>query len=116
MDIVNNTLLFLHFIGLARLIGGGLSQVSNAQKHINQGMFDGALTQLLTGFALYYLDFKEANHMVVGIKILVLLVILVLVVGNRRKTEISSGVYWAINGGAIFNVALAVFAGVVKAV
>ena len=79
MEIITNALLFLHFIGLARLIGGGLSQVSSPTKQINAGMFDGSLTQLVTGFALYAIAFNEANHMIVGLKILVLAVIVVLV-------------------------------------
>ena len=115
MEIITNALLFLHFIGLARLIGGGLSQVSSPTKQINAGMFDGSLTQLVTGFALYAIAFNEANHMIVGLKILVLAVIVVLVMINRRKPEISSGIYWTIVGGAILDVALAVFGQVVKA-
>ena len=46
MVFVQNVLLFLHFIGLASLLGGFLVQLRTVPRVINNAMLHGALLQL----------------------------------------------------------------------
>ncbi len=112
MEVVRSLLLFLHFVGLASLLGGFLTQMAAAEKRVVLAMLHGGLTQLVTGLALVGVDQgldKEVDNAKIGVKLLVLLVILALVWVNRRKATISKGVYFAIGGLTMFNIAVAVF-------
>jgi hypothetical protein len=113
MDYLYDTLVVLHFIGLAALLGGFLTQISTSPRVVNRAMFDGTMTQLVTGLALVgiaeaSLDY-DVNHVKIGIKLAVLLVITGLVWANRRKESISTGVWAAIGGLTIANIVVAVF-------
>ncbi len=112
MDYLYEALVVLHFIGLAALLGGFLVQLSTSPKVVNAAMFHGALTQLVTGLALVgiaeaALD-ADVDHMKVGIKLLILLVITGLVWANRKKEAVSTGIWAAIGGLTIANVVIAV--------
>ena len=113
MDYLYEAIVVLHFLGLASLLGGFLVQMSTSPKVVNSAMVHGALTQLVTGLALVGLaetlvEDEEVNHMKVGLKLLILLVITGLVLANRKKDSISTGVWAAIGGLTIANVAIAV--------
>ena len=75
MSFVFESLVVLHFIGLAALLGGWLVQMSAPTKVVNRAMLDGAFTQLATGLAMVGLaetvlaDDEDINHMKVGIKL-----------------------------------------------
>jgi len=119
IDITRNTTLILHFIGVASLLGGFLTQMKSLKistATVVPAMVHGAWTMLLTGLALVAVaeyrvangaDF-EVNHAKVGIKLVVLLVILVLVLRNRKKPGVSSGIVGAIGALSITNIILAV--------
>jgi hypothetical protein len=77
-------------------------------------MFHGALTQLVTGLLLVgmaetLVEDEEVNHMKVGLKLLILLVITGLVWANRKKDSIPTGLWAAIGGLTLANVVIAVF-------
>jgi len=115
MNVVYEVIVVLHFIGLAALLGGWLVQLSSSPKVVNRAMVDGALTQLVTGLALVGLaetvlsDDEDVNHMKIGIKLLILLVITVLAWVNRRKESVPTGVWAAIGILTITNIVIAVF-------
>lgn len=112
MEFVEKVLLVLHFVGLASLLGGFLVQLSSSPRVVNPAMFHGALTQLVTGVLLVGVEegMDEAvNHAKIGVKLAVLLVILGLVVANRRKASVPTGIWAAIGGLTVLNVVLAVF-------
>lgn len=112
MDILQNLVLLLHFIGFAALFGGAFVQVKGPGRSINAAMFHGALTQLVTGLLLVmFLEMGdgEPNHMKIGIKTVVLVVILVLVLTNRKKETVPNGIFWGIFGLTLLNAGLAVF-------
>ncbi|MHB1613640.1 MAG: hypothetical protein ACYCXA_06125 [Actinomycetes bacterium] len=112
-------LLFLHFIGLASLLGGFLVQMSTATRVVNNAMIHGALTQLITGIAMVgVLAAQHASDVAryaavddtkYGVKLLVVLVILGLVLAQRRKTSVPPGAFFAIGGLTVVNIAVAVF-------
>lgn len=114
MEFLYDVLVVLHFVGLAALLGGWLVQLSAPTKVVNRSMVDGALTQLVTGLALVgiaeaALDDEDVNHMKVGIKLLILLVITVLAWVNRRKESVPVGVWAAIGALTLVNIIVAVF-------
>jgi len=115
-----NTLLVLHLVGLASLFGGFLTQMkAMAQKaaRVVPAMVHGAWTALITGILLVGVaewriamgaDF-DIDHMKIGIKSLVVTVILVLVMLNRKKESVATPVFGAIGALTLTNIVLAVF-------
>ena len=119
-DIIRYSLVVLHFIGLASLLGGFMAQMkamASGTARIVPAMVHGAWTLLITGLALVGVaEWRismganfELDHMKIGIKSLVLIAILVLVLLNRKKDSVKAPVFGAIGGLAILNVVLAVF-------
>ena len=112
MDFVREALLVLHFVGLAALFGGWFVQMSSREKVINNAMFHGALTQLVTGILLVGiregLDLPVDNAKI-GVKFLIVAVILALIVVNRKKNPISVPLWATIGGLTLLNIVVAVF-------
>lgn len=118
MQFVYNVLVFLHFVGLASLLGGFLVQMRSPEKGVNPAMLHGALTQLVTGLLMVGIvesnllpDEEPLNMMKISAKLLVVLVITVLAFIGRRKTGPQVGLWGVIGGLTLLNVALAVFWG-----
>ncbi len=112
MDIVYTVFVFLHLIGFAALFGGAFTQLKGPKRVVNPAMLHGALTQLVTGVVLLGLQEMgddPVNHMKLGIKFLVLVVIMVLVLLNRKKVSVPDGAFWGIFVLTLANVAIAVF-------
>ncbi|MGH3327251.1 MAG: hypothetical protein ACRDPT_05545 [Streptomycetales bacterium] len=113
MDILRLVLIFLHFLGMASLLGGILVQLTAAQQRVVPAMIHGALTQLVTGLGLVGVDEVTGDdfggHAKVGVKLAVVLVIVGLVWVNRRRARVSAGTFAAIGGLTVLNVAVAVF-------
>lgn len=119
-EILRNSLLVLHFVGLASLLGGFLTQMkalAAKTAKIIPAMVHGAWTAFATGLLLVGVaewriamgaDFA-IDHMKVGVKSLIVLVILILVMANRKKPNVSTGVFGAIGALTLTNVVLAVF-------
>ncbi|TFD22906.1 hypothetical protein [Cryobacterium sp. TMS1-13-1] len=115
MDLLRNILLILHFVGLASLLGGFLVQIKPiiaGKGTIAAAMFHGALTQLVTGLLLVGViqvgTLGHIDNTKIGVKLLVLIVITVLVIVNRKKPSVSSLVLWAIGALTLVNVVIAV--------
>ncbi len=103
---------FLHLIGFASLFGGAFTQIKGPNRVVNAAMFHGAILQLVSGLALQVmleLGDGPVPHIKLGIKLVVLIVIGVLVIMNRRKPNVADGPFWAIFALTVLNAALAVF-------
>ena len=115
MEILEKVLVFVHFVGLASLLGGFLVQIPNSEKVVNGAMFHGVLTQLVTGIALVGVleamkdEEGPVNNAKVATKLAILVVIMVLVVVNRKKPSISTGLWATIGGLTLLNIGIAVF-------
>lgn len=112
MEIVSHLVLLLHFVGFAALFGGAFVQLKGPTRSVNAAMLHGAITQLVTGLLLVgFLEMGDGsvNHAKVAVKAVVLIVIFVLVLVNRKKQELPSGQFWAILGLTLANAAVAVF-------
>lgn len=114
MGIAISIVLILHFIGLAGIIGGWIATVKAPQ--VNKAILHGSILQVVTGILLVGLREMEGevemNHMKIGIKLIIALVIMALaIVGTRKESKApgSSGTL-AVAAGvlAIVNVAIAV--------
>lgn len=115
METLFNIALLLHFIGFAALFGGAFVQTKGPKRIINPAMLHGAITMLVTGLILTGVwemgafRTSDPNHMKIGIKLLVLIVIFALVLINRRKDNVPAGQFWGIAGLTALNAAIAVF-------
>lgn len=112
MDFLRDVLLFFHFIGLAALFGGLFVQVKAHPRVVNNAMFHGILTQLVTGLLLVGVleaGDDEVDNAKIGVKLLVALVIGALVLVNRKKAALADGLYLGLLGLTVANIAVAVF-------
>ena len=112
MDFLRDVLIFLHFIGLAALFGGLFVQVKASPRVVNNAMFHGILTQLVTGLLLVGVleaGDHEVDNAKIGVKLLVALVIGALVLVNRKKPSLPDGLYFGLLGLTALNIAVAVF-------
>jgi hypothetical protein len=119
-EFILHSLVVLHFIGLASLLGGFLAQMKAMGKGmatIVPAMIHGAWTMLITGLllvgvrewmAMMAWD-DELNHMKIGVKTVVVLAVLILVLANKKKQAVSAKAFGAIGLLTIVNVVLAVF-------
>lgn len=112
MEILRLVLLFLHILGFAALIGGLLAQLGTSEKKVLGVMRDGVGTAFVAG--LFLVGVLEAgndpvDHVKIGVKFAIGLVLLVLVMANLRKPRIPDGLYWGLVALSVANVAVAVF-------
>lgn len=114
MEFLHPLLVILHFVGLASLLGGVMVQlkaVAKGKGTVNAAMMHGALTQLVTGLALVGLAEAgdgDVNHMKIGIKLAILIVITVLVFVYRKRASVASWVVWLIGALTLTNIIIAV--------
>jgi len=113
MGVVRAVLLFLHFVGLASLLGGYLTQLGAKTWRVVPAMLHGALTQLVTGVALVGViesgTGDPVNNAKMGVKLVVLLVILGLLWTNRRKASMRLVAFQAVGLLTLADIAVAVF-------
>lgn len=99
---------FLHFLGLAALLGGLLVQMRAAPRAVNAAVLHGAIAQMVTGIALLLLTLQDADHLKVTVKLAFLVVILVVILVRRRST-LTPPLFAAVLSLTLVNVGLAVF-------
>lgn len=116
VTVVYNAVLFLHFIGMAMLVGGFLAQMSAKPRLVTQWMRDGALTQLITGLALAGMAGSKVgtesvfNPASIATKLVIALVVAGICLYGQRQDADKQQPLWAAAGGlAIVNVLVAVF-------
>lgn len=112
MDVLREIVLFLHLIGFALLLGGGIAQYVSGRLRINPAMLWGAVTQVVTGLILaapWGEEGKEANGVAIGVKLVIALGILAMVWFARRREVVNRGHFLAILGLTLVNAAIGVF-------
>lgn len=95
MDALQTTLLILHFLGLAAIIGGSLEQWRTSGRLTTPVTLWGARAQLVTGLALAALlftgdDAEDANHMKIGVKLLIALGVVAVAEMNAKKAVMAN--------------------------
>lgn len=114
MEIVKGILVVLHIIGFAAVFGSAVSQlpaVKAGAARIQNGMLHGLALMFVTGLllvAMKYMLHEPVNNAKIGAKMAVLIVMVVVVLINRKKVGVSAGVLGSIAGLGVANVALAV--------
>ena len=112
METVRLIMLFVHLLGFAALFGGLVVQAKDGEKRVNGAMRDGSGTAVLAGLGLVgVLEAGDAtvDHVKIGVKLAVGLLILVLVMANVRKPTIPQGLWAGLLLLTVVNVAVAVF-------
>lgn len=109
-----NVFVGLHILGIAALLGGFLFQmkaVGAGEARMVPGMLHGALLMLITGIAM--VGFREAdgsavNHIKIGVKLALLVVILALVYVKRDDEKVAAPVFGTVGALTTANVFIAV--------
>jgi hypothetical protein len=115
VDIVYKLVLALHFVGLAMLVGGFFAQMGAKPPLVTHWMRDGALTQVITGFALVgiapNLEGGEAfDSTAVMVKLVIAVVVAALTLFGMRQDPEKQKPYWAASGAlALVNILVAIF-------
>ncbi|MBL3665476.1 hypothetical protein JL475_05560 [Streptomyces sp. M2CJ-2] len=114
MDVLIHIFVGLHIIGIASLLGGFLTQM----KAMGQGtarfvpaMLHGALTMLVTGIALVGLNEAQGHsvdHIKIGVKLALLIVILGLVYVKRDDEKVDKGLFGLVGLLTTANIFIAV--------
>lgn len=114
-------MLVLHFVGLASLLGGFLVQIKALKPgtaKIIPAMIHGAWTMLITGLLLVGLrewmsaldsNAAELDNIKIAVKSIVVTLVVVFVMINRKKETVKSSTLALIGGLTLLNVVLAVF-------
>jgi hypothetical protein len=111
MQIAHQILVLLHLIGFAALLGGLLVQLRAKEPEVNAAMLHGSLTLLVTGLALVWLEaigLDSVNYVRIAIKFVVMVMVVVLVVKNRKFATIPRGLWALLVGLTLTNAAVAV--------
>ena len=110
MTFVFYLLLFLHFVGWAIVLGGTVTNLRTPR--LAPGVLHGALTALITGILMTGVaemsdDLGTPNHMKIGVKLVIAVVITVLVIMAARRKEPSRALIGSIAALTAVNIAIA---------
>jgi hypothetical protein len=118
MSFVEHLLVLLHLVGLAAVLGGFLVQIRATERRVLPLQWHGILTQVVTGVLLAGVvpqvddlsgdDFTTFN-IKIGVKLVLAVVTLVLIAVNRKRATVTTGVWAAIGGIELANLAIALF-------
>ena len=120
VGILKDTLVVLHFVGLAALLGGFLVQIKAIRAktaEIIPAMVHGAWTMFITGLLIVGAreweqilgGGRDLDHSKIAVKTVVSLIVLLIVMLKRKQKPVSGGVFGAVGGLTFLNVVLAVF-------
>jgi hypothetical protein len=111
VDFLRYTLLTLHIIGAAAIIGPALDQLRAETKRITTAMVWGARAQIITGLALVgvaYASDHEPDHVKIAVKLLIALAVVGIAEATRKKGAVTWA-FWSVFGLTVVNVIVAVF-------
>ncbi|MFJ8694594.1 hypothetical protein [Streptomyces roseolilacinus] len=113
MNVLINVFVALHVIGIAALLGGFLTQakaMGAGTARMVPAMLHGALTMLVTGMVLVGLNQAEGatvDHVKIGVKLALLVVVLGLVYVKRDDERAGKGPFAAVGALTAANVFIA---------
>ncbi|KQT94151.1 hypothetical protein ASG49_04365 [Marmoricola sp. Leaf446] len=111
-EILRLVLLFVHVLGFVALVGGLLAQLREPERRITWLVRDGAGTAVVAGLLLVGVleaGDEPVDHAKIGVKLVVGLVVLGLAMAHVRRPRISTGVYAALLGLSVLDIAVALF-------
>ncbi|MGJ5590731.1 hypothetical protein ACSBQY_05865 [Micrococcus lylae] len=112
-DVLRLIFLALHFISVAAVLGGWFANFKRPT--VTTSQWWGAIGMLVSGIVLAAIVsiVGDANHMKLGIKLLVGVIVFVAALIGRRKINsgesVGTGLAHAVGGMALINILVAVF-------
>jgi len=112
MSAINTVAYVIHLLSVIGILSLLLHQWNKSPRKLNPGILHAGLTALVAGIVMVGLHNsvkpdEELNHIKVGIKFIILLVILVLGYTNVKKQELSKNVWVAMLGLTVTNIVIA---------
>ena len=112
MSAINTVAYVIHLLSVIGILSLLLHQWNKSPRKLNPGILHAGLTALVAGIVMVGLHNsvepdEELNHIKVGIKFIILLVILVLGYTNVKKQELSKNVWVAMLGLTATNIVVA---------
>jgi amino acid transporter len=112
MSAINMIMYVIHLLSVIGILVLLLIQWNKSPRKLNPGVLHAGLAALIAGVVMVGLHEsvkpdEELNHIKVGIKFLVLIVILALGYTNVKKPELPKNVWLAMIGLTIFNIVIA---------
>ena len=112
MSAINTVAYAIHLISVLGILALLLLQWNKSPRKLNPGILHAGLTALVAGIVLVGLHNnvkpdEELNHIKVGVKFIILLVILVLGYTNVKKQELTKNVWVTMLGLTITNIVIA---------
>lgn len=112
MSAINTVAYVIHLLSVIGILSLLLHQWNKSPRKLNPGILHAGLTALVAGIVMVGLHNsvepdEELNHLKVGIKFIILLVILVLGYTNVKKQELSKNVWVAMLGLTVTNIVIA---------
>ena len=112
MSAINTVAYVIHLLSVLGILVLLLLQLKKSPRTLNPGVLHAGLTALIAGIILVGLHNsvkpdEELNHIKVGIKFIVILVILVLGYTNVKKPELSKNVWLTMIGLTVTNIVIA---------
>jgi uncharacterized membrane protein len=120
MDILNDSMLVLHLIGVGALLSGFFYQLKDIKTgmKVNAGIIHGAWLMLITGFTMAGLipaiGEETINNVVLGIKSVIITAIFFIAYAFNKKEVTPKWVVPGIAGLTVLNIVLAVFGPIVN--
>lgn len=112
MTTVFNIALGIHILSILGILAMLLSQAKKSPRKLNPGVIHAGLTALVAGIVMTgiwkQVEDEELNHLKVGIKLLVALVLVFLGYKNVKKDVLKNSVWLTMIGLTILNVVIAV--------
>jgi hypothetical protein len=117
MNTIKQVFLAIHILAVLGGLVLLLTQLPKPKKSIHIGFLHSMLTALVAGIALVGIDtslhatdpikYDSPDHGKVGIKFLILLIILALTIKNKKKSEVSTGIWAGLIALTLANVLIA---------
>ena len=109
---INTVAYAIHLLSVLGILALLLLQWNKSPRKLNPGIMHAGLTALVAGIVLVGLHNnvkpdEELNHIKVGVKFIILLVILVLGYTNVKKQELTKNVWVTMLGLTVTNIVIA---------
>ncbi len=111
MNVLRYSLLILHFIGLAAILGPFLDQLRAESKRITTAMLWGARAQIVTGLALVgvaYASDHEPDHVKIAFKLVIALAVAAFAEIGAKRDNLASRFWLLVGILTVVNIAIAV--------
>jgi hypothetical protein len=106
-------LLFVHLVGFALLLGGGVTNYLAGRFRINPAMLWGSIIQLVSGIALAAPlrggGDAEPSPVKLAVKLVIAVLIFIMVFIPRKREKVAKGHFIGIVAMTLVNAAVAVF-------